>query len=70
MHIKISRFFNFHRCGGLLGHFSRYGEDVFLRKFFRMQKNGIYINAGAHYTFHLSNTSSADKAENGSAIML
>lgn len=56
MILKISRFLKFLRYGGLRGHFSQYGEDVFLHKFFRGQKNGFYIDVGAHHPFQLSNT--------------
>lgn len=56
MNVKISRFLSFLRYGGLRGHFSQYGEDVFLHKFFRGQKKGFYIDVGAHHPFQLSNT--------------
>jgi len=52
----IPRLFKCFRYGGLHGHFSQYGEDVFLHKFFRGQKNGFYIDVGAHHPFRLSNT--------------
>ena len=56
MNIVPSRFLSFLRYGGLRGHFSQYGEDVFLHKFFRGQRNGFYIDVGAHHPFQLSNT--------------
>jgi FkbM family methyltransferase len=56
MNIKLARFFKFLGYGGLRGHFSQYGEDVFLHKFFRGKKNGFYIDVGAHHPFQLSNT--------------
>jgi len=56
MNIKFSRFLSFLRYGGLRGHFSQYGEDVFLHKFFRGQRKGFYIDVGAHHPFQLSNT--------------
>lgn len=56
MKIVISRLFKFFSHGGLRGHFSQYGEDVFLHKFFRGKRNGYYIDIGAHHPFQLSNT--------------
>ncbi|MGB4346190.1 MAG: FkbM family methyltransferase [Burkholderiaceae bacterium] len=56
MKIVISRLFKFLSHGGLRGHFSQYGEDVFLHKFFRGKRNGYYIDIGAHHPFELSNT--------------
>lgn len=56
MNIVFSRLLSFLRYGGLRGHFSQYGEDVFLHKFFRGQKKGFYIDVGAHHPFQLSNT--------------
>jgi hypothetical protein len=56
MNIKFNRFLSFLRYGGLRGHFSQYGEDVFLHKFFRGQRKGFYIDVGAHHPFQLSNT--------------
>lgn len=38
-------------------HFSQYGEDVFLHKKFRNQREGwFYVDVGAHHPYHLSNT--------------
>lgn len=54
--MKFSRFVKFLTYGGLRGHFAQYGEDVFLHKFFRGQRNGFYIDIGAHHPFNLSNT--------------
>jgi hypothetical protein len=56
MSIKFNRFMSLFRYGGLRGHFSQYGEDVFLHKFFRGKKTGFYIDVGAHHPFQLSNT--------------
>lgn len=55
MKVKLARLLKFLGYGGLRGHFGQYGEDTFLRKFFR-GRPGFYIDVGAHHPFQLSNT--------------
>lgn len=55
MKVKLARLTKLLSHGGLRGHFGQYGEDTFLRKFFRSHI-GFYIDVGAHHPFQLSNT--------------
>jgi len=54
--MKIRKIFKFLQYGGLRGHFGQYGEDIFVRKFFRGKMDGFYIDVGAHHPFQISNT--------------
>ncbi len=42
--------------GALHVHFSQWGEDVVLWHYLRQQRNGFYVDVGAHHPHRLSNT--------------
>ncbi|MBP7565049.1 MAG: FkbM family methyltransferase [Burkholderiaceae bacterium] len=58
MKYKARRLFAALRHASIRAHFSQYGEDVHLHKHFRQQREGFYVDVGAHHPFHLSNTAS------------
>lgn len=40
----------------LKGYYSQEGEDIFLSKYFKKKKNGLFVDIGAHHPTRFSNT--------------
>lgn len=53
---SIANFKNNNLNGYSLKSYSQEGEDMILRRIFEKQKNGFYVDVGAHHPFRFSNT--------------